>query len=382
MCRIPTQAGVSPSCPPGYRLYNGLCYCRDSQLPPTEIVRPPLTIPTVCPPERPIYTGNGTCTAVNTTRPICIPGYVLNITDGLCHRIDACTNGFYFNTTLLHCVPVLCGSGHVQLPNGQCQEQRPVIVAPVPCPYGYRANANGYCVLVQQPIVCPPGYYYTHSACYPRAPIIVPAPIVPAPQICNQTCCGGASGGGCGGGGGGGHENVVHTVTIVDRPVNVVTNNENNVNVHLYDNGRLVSVQRNNETVVIATPVPEVPADDDGEYDEEDDDAVDGGDEVTRKPPTAKCCVVVSPRKCVQHGTQWDCAHRETTRCGGFCTSPKIYLIPRRNTYRDNVLVMRPLPSGWPAYPPSFGGSWGGACGKWQINGGVGEVGVQVLPAV
>lgn len=336
----------------------GLCYCLDS-LPPSVT-----NTTVVCPQERPILSANNTCISPNTTPPICLPGYTFKAADGLCHpvgcaegeqllpggtcqRIVDCQTGFRYNVTLMRCVQVLCGSGFVLLPGGGC---RPLVTpAPVSCPPGYSANANGHCVLV---IVCPSGYYYTHGACYPRAPTPTVPPAVP--RNCTQSC--------------GGHENVVHTVTIVDRPVNVVTNNENNVSVHVYENGRLVRVQHNNDTVDIAPPQPEATttAATTTEYDDDDEDDDEGDDpRASRQPPRAKCCVVVSPRKCVRLDAEWDCTHRETQRCGSFCTSPKIYLIPRRNAYRDNVLVMRPAPIGWGLFQRWGGGAgWGGACGE------------------
>lgn len=387
------QVGVPPYCPPGYRIHNALCYCPDSYpwanatqqrndtQPPSATPQPPtVVVPVSCPPERPIRLANGTCAPANTTSSVCPPGYVFDARDALCHLssgssssggpggspgdggncttnitpslrpnatcphsnvIIECTTGQYYNATLGNCVP-----------------------KPRVCPPGFYQKSVGVCAPIR--FECPPGFYFTNGACYPRESAENASKSNCTSCSHNDNCCGNS---------GSGNENIVHTVTIVDRPVNVVTNNENNVNVHVYENGRKVRIHRNNETTEIEAPTDIDADDNDANGHDDDADGHDGGiivDEDNNTPldnddaqqaetPTANCCVVVSPRKCVQTGDQWDCTHRETQRCGSFCTRPKIYLIPRRTEYRRPVLVMRPPPPSWtvswrqPASAGTFG---------------------------
>lgn len=61
-----------------------------------------------------------------------------------------------------------------------------------------------------------------------------------------------------------------------------------------------------------------------------------------------RCCSIISPRMCrrISHKleAQWQCYNHNYTRCGSFCTKPRIQLRPRKSSFIEPVLVMPPPP--------------------------------------
>lgn len=55
-----------------------------------------------------------------------------------------------------------------------------------------------------------------------------------------------------------------------------------------------------------------------------------------------QCCTVQSPRMCSTQGSQWQCGHRQSQRCGSFCSDGNIMLRKRRSTYKAGMLIMAP----------------------------------------
>lgn len=311
------QNGKVPFCPPNYKLENDICVCTTIPFPTTTSTTttspPPVTSttthsPTPAPPT--------TTPSPPPVRPVCPIGYVLR-PNGICEKIQ-----------------VSCPLGQVLLADGTCQHTI--------CPFGYERHPNGLCHLIRP--VCADGYRYHNGACYPiPAPAIVNCPNHETTQ--NTPPC---------------QHNVTNNVHI-DNPVNVVNKNENNFIVHLYEDGQLIKITRNNETEYIArnsttTANPTERAD---AAETTTTTTADASEEVDLETEAPNCCRVVSPRKCIKSGDVWNCTQRESHRCGWYCTSATIYLKPRRTVYRRPVLVMRPPPS-WHRYA-----NWG-----QQIRGG------------
>lgn len=61
-----------------------------------------------------------------------------------------------------------------------------------------------------------------------------------------------------------------------------------------------------------------------------------------------ECCSIISPRICRRianrSNAQWQCYNHKYNRCGNVCTKPKIQLRPRKSSFTEPLLVMRPPP--------------------------------------
>lgn len=326
------QNGIAPYCPPKYVLVNNECVCTTNGSRPSIPSKDPL--PVNCPADRPVLMPNGTCVWIDviTKPPTCPEGYVF-------HRNGTC-----------QAVIVSCPAGQILLANGTCYTQarcpagytfqsssgQCIRIIPSNCPFGFEFGPGRQCYPIRP--VCRDGFQYRDGACYP----IIQTPSQPTypfpnPSPDHKVTCKIDGGLAC--------TNQITNTVVIDKPVNVVTTNENNVYVHLYENGKLVKITRNNDTQVI-------PIANDDRITLEDNAstaATTDAEEISEKTETPTCCLVVSPRKCTKVGDEWQCTQRQTQRCGWFCTRSTIYLKPRRTIYRRPVLVMRPPPS-WYRY--------------------------------
>lgn len=314
---------VNVTCPDGFRLINNVCE-RYILCPPETVWNGKIceSVVIVCPTGSVLV--NGTCYRVGDP-PFCPPNYELINNKCVCQTVlDDCPPELPVRLPNGTCVPLTCSPGFV-LVLGKC-------VKIISCPIGFEKRPDGHCYPIRP--ICDKGYHYSGGACYPNKLNITEVLTTPPPtNSCHTDTC-------------------THQITnhvVVDKPVNVVNTNENNIIVHLYEDGHLVKITRNNETEFISN----------NRSAEDEQEVVAINPEITHnRTETPNCCKVVSPRKCTNSGDRWVCNQRETERCGWFCTSSTIYLKPRRTVYRRPVLVMQPPPS-WHRYA-----TWG------QYNGG------------
>lgn len=204
------------------------------------------------------------------------------------------------------------------------------------CPFGYTQIFSGLCV--KTVAKCPEGYVFIKNACYPKETITInrEPEIAPRPESDCSNC------------------NFVQHIfnnNTIDQPRTIVINNENNVYLHTNDGTvrKLEIVQKHNnqsdnfknETTIHHNHVEDI----DNEKivtNGPDTETISGEQEIDVENVTENCCEVITPRQCKQDGAQWTCFHRKYQRCGSFCTQPRIYLRPRKFTYRSPILVLPP----------------------------------------
>lgn len=376
----PIWPPISPICPDGYIFQNYRCYKSGAQQPPISV---PHTVKPTCPVGY-ILEG-GDCVSIfeipseteppSEVSPICPSGYELR--DNKCYMTNPSENP---NGT------VVCPSGF-SYANGTCRvsTEKPIIEIPVypldPCPFGY-AWSNGSCIKTTP--ICPDGFVFFKDACYlkptthpdieeistttqntywevhtshipPQYPECPPCgqPICP---VCNQST--------------GTKDihisNVINNNNTIYNPVNISTVNENHIILHLDSDGgvsvgksplvgggdnrwSIKVVKDNNDTYGPLPPGFAIDSSEIVQITNSNSTIINNGstsssDNQNETNSKEKCCELLSPRQCKQDGDEWTCYHRKYHRCGDFCTQPKMYLKPKENNFKNNILVIKPPP--------------------------------------
>lgn len=392
----PTWPPISPICPDGYIFHNYRCLKSGAH-------QPPISVPHIVKPTCPFgyILEGGDCVSIfeipsetespSEVSPICPNGYELK--DNKCYIsqgqnptppvIIVCPHGFkYVNGTCIITTGTDDGSS-TDIPKVD------IPVYPLdPCPFGY-SWSNGSCIKATP--ICPDGFVFFKDACYLKPTSHPDTEEIPTttqntywevhtshipPQysdcppcgqpicpVCNQSTAGTKDI----------HiSNVINNNNTIYNPVNISTINENHIILHLDSDGGIsvgkspqndggdnrwsikVVKDNNNDTY---GPLPPGLAFDSSEIVQIDSsnssvtnnhNGISGNDSgVSNRNETKskeKCCELLSPRQCKQEGDEWTCYHRKYHRCGDFCTQPKIYLKPKANNFRDNILVIKPPP--------------------------------------
>lgn len=356
---------IKPVCPNDYILHGTQCI--------TVTNRPGYSDP-FCPPGYAYDRARIICVAENiiirpsVLAPSCLEGYIL--VNGVCVVKDypgpateiappQCPNGYVFNGKV--CVR------HVNIVNPVHPPYGPV-THPFPrpaCPFGF-VWSNNQCTQIKP--LCPEGFIYYNNACYlkprPHQPPIVESTteylernvsFVPPKSEHRPTNTAGEII----------ITNVIHNNNSIHNPINIMTNNSNRFEVHIYrgpNGGQTITATscsddlhliRNNDTS----------SDSSGSRNCSNGAITIQIDSTTESHPHqlananidsaeesgAPCCDIVSPRKCkrvsTKTGDEWRCYHRKYHRCARYCTQPKIFLKPRRVMYVEPILIMPPPPA-------------------------------------